>query len=65
MRSISGSGRNDMMDSCVCSPILPLELVQSLVVAFIVMLMLAGLFLGLFYAVDRMSKADQRKQSDL
>ena len=53
------------MDRCVCSSFLPLELVQSLVVAFIVMLMLAGLFLVLFYIVDRISKADRRKQSDL
>ena len=53
------------MDSCVCSPILPPELVQSLVVAVIVMLMLAGLFLGLMYVVDRISEADRRKQSDL
>ena len=53
------------MDRCVCSPLLPPELVQSLVAAFLVMLMLAGFFLGLIYVVDRISEADRRKQSDL
>ena len=54
-----------MMDHCICSPILPPEMVQSLVAAFLVMLMMAGFFLGIFYVVDRISKADRRKQSDL
>lgn len=53
------------MDSCSCSPILPPDLVQSLVVLFFVLLMLSGFFLGLFYIVDRMSEADRRRQSDL
>lgn len=55
-------GRTDLMDSCSCSPILPLELVQSLVVLFLVLLMLSGFFLGLFCIVDRMSEADRRRQ---